>query len=478
MGTVRIFKHHVHSYYVMLAGVETILLFLAFYLAYALANYMPFEQTSSALVETASTARAFVGSLSPLAIGFALLTVVWMAAMGLYQPQLREGSAGIVRRTLGAFLFMIAIMSGIFWITPGMFHWWEVFTQAVALAFVFVLCGRWVFSRVVDGEQLKRNVLVYGAGETAAKITGSMRRKSDRRGFRFAGFVQLDDREPTVENQVVKLDGGLADYVERNNIQQVVIAVDDRRGGLPVQDLLDCKLRGVEVIEAANFFEREAGKIMLDFVTPGWLLFSEGFKVNAVSSFFKRAFDLLASFLLLMVTWPVMLLTVLAIWLEDGFGAPVVYRQKRVGLNGQIFEVLKFRSMVVDAERLGKPQWASKGDSRITRVGNFIRRSRIDELPQIINVLAGDMAFIGPRPERPEFVQELCEAIPHYNSRHYVKPGITGWAQLCYPYGSGAKDAAQKLQFDLYYVKNHSLFLDFLIMITTVEVVLFGKGAR
>jgi lipopolysaccharide/colanic/teichoic acid biosynthesis glycosyltransferase len=188
--------------------------------------------------------------------------------------------------------------------------------------------------------------------------------------------------------------------------------------------------------------------------------------------------DLVTSFLLLMATWPFMLATVVAIWIEDGFGAPIVFRQKRVGQSGRIFEVLKFRSMTVDAEGDGKARWATTNDSRITRVGQFIRRVRIDELPQIINVLAGDMAFIGPRPERPEFVQELAEEIPYYQVRHGVKPGITGWAQLCYPYGASVDDARQKLQFDLYYVKNHSLFLDFMILLTTVEVVLFGKGAR
>ena len=179
-----------------------------------------------------------------------------------------------------------------------------------------------------------------------------------------------------------------------------------------------------------------------------------------------------------MFTWPVMLLTCIAIWLEEGFGAPVFYRQERVGLNGRTFQVLKFRSMRIDAEKGGKAQWASKNDDRITRVGRVIRKTRIDEIPQVINVLAGDMAFIGPRPERPQFVEQLAREIPHYQARHHVKPGITGWAQLCYPYGSSVHDAGQKLQFDLYYVKNHSLFLDFVIMIATVEVVLFGKGAQ
>jgi exopolysaccharide biosynthesis polyprenyl glycosylphosphotransferase len=207
-------------------------------------------------------------------------------------------------------------------------------------------------------------------------------------------------------------------------------------------------------------------------------VYSSGFASGTGSRVVKRCFDLLTSFMLLMATWPIMLATVIAIWFEDGFRAPLVFRQTRVGLRGQEFQVLKFRSMTVGAESDGKARWATSNDSRITRVGHFIRKVRIDELPQIINVLAGDMAFIGPRPERPEFVRELAEQIPYYNVRHAVKPGITGWAQLCYPYGANVSDARQKLQYDLYYVKNHSLFLDFMILLTTVEVVLFGKGAR
>jgi exopolysaccharide biosynthesis polyprenyl glycosylphosphotransferase len=205
---------------------------------------------------------------------------------------------------------------------------------------------------------------------------------------------------------------------------------------------------------------------------------TEDLRSNKSTSLTKRSFDILSSFVLLMGTWPLMLLTALAIWYEDGFKAPIFFSQERVGLNGKAFRVLKFRSMSVDAEGDGKARWATTNDSRVTRVGAFIRRTRMDELPQIFNVLSGDMAFIGPRPERPEFVKQLVEKIPYYSTRHAVKPGITGWAQLCYPYGASEEDARQKLQFDLYYVKNQSLFLDFMVTLSTVEVVLFGKGAR
>jgi exopolysaccharide biosynthesis polyprenyl glycosylphosphotransferase len=208
------------------------------------------------------------------------------------------------------------------------------------------------------------------------------------------------------------------------------------------------------------------------------MIFSDGFRRDPLRLLSERAFDLLASAALLAITWPLMLLTMLAIKLEDGINAPVFYRQRRVGFEGCVFDVLKFRSMRLDAEPDGQPRWAQKGDERVTRVGSVIRKARIDELPQIINVLRGDMSFVGPRPERPEFVAELNEKIPYYRERHCVKPGITGWAQLCYPYGSSEHDAAEKLQYDLYYVKNRSLLFDLVILLQTAEVVIWGKGGR
>ena len=472
MGTVRVFNHYIHASVLWLAVVQASILILSVYFAIGLSSAVDFG-------EVASSAWEIANRVSPMALLFAGVTLIWMAAMGLYQPHLREGISGLFRRTAGAFLFTTAAMGALFVLFPSVFVWHGVYMLAIGVAFLLVFGTHYAFFCLVDREQLKRNVLVYGSGERAEKILGSMRRASDRRGFRFTGFVHIDGSEDRVdEKEVVRVEGALSDYIKNNAIDQVVIAADDRRAGLPIDELLECKLSGIEVMDAATFFEREAGKLMLDFITPGWMVFNEGFKECNRTRVAKRCIDVLASFTLLMFTWPVMLATCIAIWIEEGFGAPVFYKQERVGLNGKTFQVMKFRSMRVDAEKAGKAQWASKNDDRITRVGRFIRKTRIDELPQVINVLAGDMAFIGPRPERPQFVDQLGEEIPHYQARHHVKPGITGWAQLCYPYGASVHDASQKLQFDLYYVKNHSLFLDFVIMIATVEVVLFGKGAQ
>jgi sugar transferase (PEP-CTERM system associated) len=234
----------------------------------------------------------------------------------------------------------------------------------------------------------------------------------------------------------------------------------------------------VDITDIATFLERETGRVMLDVLNPSWLIFSDGFRRDMARRITRRSFDLLAGALLFVLALPFMMLTIIAIKLEDGLRAPVIYRQLRVGMLDRQFNILKFRSMRTDAEKDGVAQWARENDDRTTRVGRVIRKSRLDELPQLFNVIRGDMSFVGPRPERPEFVATLSESIPYYRERHWVKPGITGWAQICYPYGSSERDAIEKLQYDLYYVKNHNLVFDFMILLQTAEVVLWRHGAR
>ena len=270
----------------------------------------------------------------------------------------------------------------------------------------------------------------------------------------------------------------LFEIARANQADEIVVAVDDRRGTLPVNQLLKCKLGGIEVLDLPSFLERETGKIRIEFVNPSCFIFSEGFRISATRTATKRAVDIGVSALALLAAWPIMLMAAIAIKLEDGLRAPVLYRQTRVGYHGHTFSLLKFRSMIVGAESDGEARWAQKNDPRITRVGRVLRQLRIDELPQVINVLDGKMSLVGPRPERPEFVRELGGSIPYYDERHTLKPGITGWAQLKYQYGSSEHDAIEKLQYDLYYIKHHSLLLDLVIMLQTAEVILWGKGAR
>jgi len=322
-----------------------------------------------------------------------------------------------------------------------------------------------------------RKVLVIGSGEMAKELQ-KVNAQFVHRGFEIVGYISLDNQQSEINNSIIiNKDTTLVEIVTKEKIDEVVIAIDDRRKKLPVDELMDIKMSGVEVMDLLTFYEREQRLVLLDVLSPSWLVFSDGFVNSGLRPIIKRTFDILASILLLSVSWWVMLLTALAIGIESGFGAPVFYRQSRVGYRNQPFDVIKFRSMKVDAEKNGA-QWASKTDDRVTRVGRVIRKYRIDELPQLFNVINGDMSFVGPRPERPEFVDDFIETIPYYKERHRVKPGITGWAQLCYPYGANAEDTRQKLQYDLYYVKNYSIFLDLAIMLSTVEVVLWGKGAR
>lgn len=470
MATVRVFNHHVHTSFYWLALVDAILFALALYAGTYIHCFVAL---------TPDTFHDYLSAMPLRAVIYAVVTVVCLFAMGLYEPRMREGRSGVLVRTLGGFIAASVVTAGIFLLMPDMAKWRGALLYTVLLSFSANLISRLAFINVTDLEQFKSRVLVYGSGSAASTITSSMRRKTDRQGFTIVGFVRVQDEETRVTGErIINLRQPLAEYARQTEIDQIVVALDKKHDQTPTDELFKCRLQGIKVLNLVNFFEREAGKILVDFATPGWMTLTEDLRSGTSKSVTKRCFDICSSFFLLMATWPVMLATAVAIWMEDGFKAPIFFSQERVGLNGKAFKVLKFRSMSVDAEGDGKARWATVNDSRVTRVGAFIRRTRIDELPQIFNVLSGEMAFIGPRPERPEFVQQLAQRIPYYNSRHAVKPGITGWAQLCYPYGASEEDARQKLQFDLYYVKNQSLFLDFMITLSTVEVVLFGKGAR
>jgi len=327
------------------------------------------------------------------------------------------------------------------------------------------------------GALMINRVLIFGSGPEARTV-GNVLKKSDP-DIQIVGFYPgpTENEICVPEQLLLPRSCSLTDTARNLNVNEIIIAVQERRGGiLPLRELLDCKLSGVNVLDLASYFERALGQIRLDSLKVGWLIFGEGFRQGWGRTFVKRAFDFMAASLLLLLALPVMLITAIAIVLEDGF--PIFYRQERVGRNGRLFNVIKFRSMRRDAESDGKPRWATANDDRTTRVGRIIRKLRIDELPQLYSVLTGDMSLVGPRPERPYFVDQLTRDIPFYAVRHSVKPGVTGWAQVSYHYGASVDDSIQKLQYDLYYVKNHTLFLDIVILFETVGVVLTGKGAQ
>ncbi len=419
------------------------------------------------------------GSLAPRAAIVASMVLVSLIAMGLYQFHqrlyVREAALRVLVGLIGGYL----IVAVVFYALPETKIARDLANVSFGYSLALLLAVRYFFVMTVDRNVFRRRTLIFGAGERAASLM-QLRRSADRRGFRIVGRVAAPGDVVVGDREGVLVTNGksIADIAIEENADEIVIAMDERRGNLPVRELLDARLVGVDVIDLVEFLERESGKIRIDLVNPGWLIFSPGFRISKLRKVSEWILDTLICAGLLLLMWPVMLLIALAIKCEDGLSAPVFYRQCRVGKGNRHFNVLKFRSMSVDAEADGKAVWAQKGDKRITRVGDILRRSRLDELPQLLNVVRGEMSVVGPRPERPEFVEDLQQKIPYYSERHAVKPGITGWAQLRYAYGSSDEDAVEKLQYDLYYIKNQSLMLDIMIILQTVEVVLWGKGAR
>ncbi len=470
MAHVRVFKHYLHFPYIVLGLLESLAFVAAIYAAIPTRLFISSIEFKYQYLE-----------ILPSAIAYAYTMLICMNALGVYQAKLKEGQTGMLVRTLVAFVIGSLVFPVFYYISSDIFGviWRSVLLLATVYAFIFVFLVRALFYMFVDENSFKRNVIVYGSEQRANRILEDLSNPEDWKGFNLLGFVPEEGEDPKVpDHMLLKNIGDLKNYCIQNHVDEIVIALYDRRKKLPMEKLMACKLAGIEIVQEHTFTEREARKVSLDTISQGWFIFSEGFGASTVGESFKRLFDLVSSFLLLCVAWPFMLVTAIAIKIEEGIRAPIFYTQERVGLNDVPFNVIKFRSMRTDAEKGGKAIWASKNDTRVTRVGAIIRKYRIDELPQLFNVFKGDMAFVGPRPERPVFVKQLAEIIPFYNERHRVKPGITGWAQLCFSYADTEEDTKEKLRYDLYYLKNHSLLLDALILLQTVEVVLFKKGAH
>ena len=416
--------------------------------------------------------------LLPRSLLFGCAMILGMLALGMYQAQMRDSSFGaIVRQAIGfaiGSLFLIIV----YYLIPQSYIGRGVFGLSIFIGFVLVRVFRALFLNLMDTSFLKRRILVYGTGHRAAFIAHWLRRNSDRRSFAIVGYVHVPGGDVIVPtDKHVQIQGSLFQWAVNQHIDEIVVGPDDRRGNLPMDELLECKHHGIDVVHLVQFLERESGKVELT-AYPSWLVFSDGFDASPLRRVSKRAFDVFAAAVVLALCWPFMLAVALAIRFESGKGQPILYRQERVGERGRIFSLIKFRSMRTDAERDGVARWAAKNDDRVTRVGRFIRKVRLDELPQLWNVMRGDMSVIGPRPERPQFVEQLAKKVSYYTLRHCVKPGLAGWAQLRYPYGASEEDAAEKLTFDLFYVKNHNFRFDLMIFIQTVEVVLFARGAR
>ncbi len=450
-----------------LLGELLLLLASSFVASFALSFYQPIDEELAAINAVLYTGCVMLCALS----------------VGLYDQKLREDTGGVLKRVLTTLVLAFILLEIVIFSFIPTLHLGIEYNLLCSIVSMTTLTSFRVLFHYHDITKIsRRRVLVLGSGERASIIERRMRRNVDRKNFEIHGFVRIDgDQEGHIpDDKIIRFDykSTLYEYAVEHEIEQLVIACDERRNMLPVEHLFKCKTRGIDVIEILDFIEQETGQIAVNLIYPSWVIYSNGFEMNHR---FKTSLDhrlnALLAFAVLTIVWPLMLITALVIYFDDGrrTGVSVFYRQIRIGIDGKPFQILKFRSMRPDAEA-GGAQWATINDSRVTSIGGFIRKYRIDELPQLFNIIKGDMGFVGPRPERPEFVEKLVKEIPYYNQRHNVKPGLTGWAQLKYPYGASTEDAQEKLKYDLYYIKHRTLLLDLVILIRTVEIVIFGKG--
>ncbi len=467
----RVFQHHI--------SIAT----LAELLADSLTSFLAIVLGALTIAHLYGDASLSMGLSSALrsGLGFALLIPLHCGLVGVYREgsERRTARAKLGRAVLGCLLGApIAYQLAVKTVVEGN-QAQQLMGFAVAYLVIGLLIVRGLLMSAWRGSLVQQRVLIIGTGQEAHAVATDLKSRRLRShsviGFYPAGesVLPAEDKRFNIFSRSTSID----DIVHKHDINQIIVAVKEQRGGnVPMDQLLSARIQGIPVMDLAAFYEQTTGEVPVDSLKASFLVYGRGFAQDRTRIIIKRLFDVITSSFLLLVASPIMLLTMLAIKLEsDG---PVIYRQERVGLGGKSFMCLKFRSMRTDAEKDGVAVWAAKNDSRITRVGAFIRKTRIDELPQLFSVLAGEMSMVGPRPERPTFVAQLKEQIPFYDVRHSVKPGVTGWAQVRYAYGASVEDALHKHQYDLYYVKNNSLFLDLLVLFETVSVVLFREGAH
>ncbi len=461
---IRIFKHYIPHAVILLGLFDLALLLLAGEFAWQL-------RAAQLVMDP-----GHVGDrLQPL-FAFASIVLLAMIAVGVYGAEALRSMRYATARLLVAVSLGIIALSFADFIIPGMAFWRSTLAYAMALSILMLVTNRLFVGMFLGTSAFRRRVLVLGAGPRAQRL-----RKLGERpecGFAIVSYIGMNESQPVVEEAIARSAiHDLSRFVENLGVSEVVLALEERRNALPLKDLLRIKTAGVHVNDFSSFLERETGRVDLDTLNPSWLIFSDGFSSGRMmSSAAKRVFDIVVSGAVLALTFPLILLFALLVKLDSR--GPAFFRQTRVGLYGQDFDLIKLRSMRSDAEKPGEAQWAQTNDPRVTRIGRFIRKARIDELPQLWSVLKGQMSFVGPRPERPQFVADLEEQLPYYAERHMVKPGITGWAQINYPYGASTEDSRHKLEYDLYYAKNYTPFLDLLILLQTLRVVLWNEGAR
>ncbi|MFC4255960.1 TIGR03013 family PEP-CTERM/XrtA system glycosyltransferase [Altererythrobacter xixiisoli] len=460
---VRLFKHYVPHAVLLLGLIDFMLLFVSGDLAWKLrAAQIGMDQGLLA------DRLAMLG-------GFSVVVISAMISVGVYGSEALRSMRFACARLLVAVSLSIIALALLDFLMPGKTFWRSTLLYAMGFSIALLMLNRLIVGGILGASAFRRRVVVLGAGLRADRL----RKLSEKpgSGFTIVGYIGMTESQPVIPEAIARSAvPDMSGFVANLGASEVVLALEERRNALPLKDLLRIKTTGVHVNDFSSFLERETGRVDLDTLNPSWLIFSDGFSSGrAISSFAKRTFDICASMLLLVLTLPVILIFAVLVKLDSK--GPAFFRQTRVGLYGQPFQLIKLRSMRTDAEKDGA-KWAAENDPRITRLGRFIRKVRIDELPQVYTVLKGQMSFVGPRPEVPQFVEDLEDRLPYYAERHMVKPGITGWAQINYPYGASIEDSRHKLEFDLYYAKNYTPFLDLLILLQTLRVILWSEGAR
>ena len=355
-----------------------------------------------------------------------------------------------------------------------------IFFITIIISMMLIVIWRFLYKFVLTSGLFDQKIIILGSGEMGEQIVNEIIKRRDC-GYKVSSVIMESHDGNLSSYQGIpviykKKYEGLRQTAKEMGIKKIVLDLKEKRGAFPTRELLNCRIDGIDILEGNSFYEMLTGKLIVGQINPGWLIFSDGFKKSFIKSFTKRFIDILFSFIMLVMLLPVILAAAILIKIDSK--GPVFFSQSRVGQKRKIYNVFKFRSMIVDAEKQSGPVWAESNDDRITNIGKFIRKWRIDEIPQLWNVLKGDMSFTGPRPERDYFVKKLEDVIPYYSQRFSVKPGVTGWAQVSYGYGASVEDAVEKLNYDLFYIKNMSIFMDLIIVLRTVKTVLFGKGAR
>ena len=409
----------------------------------------------------------------------AIVTQMSLYFNDLYDFRLGDRTLEVASRLAQAIGITSIVLAIAYYIWPQLIIGRWIFFASLLVLIGFVVSWRILYSAIIRKKILTEKAVMLGDGQLAADILREVNHKPDLT-YDIKALVTNGNRrcvEQLCESSKI-IDGfdHICDLAEEEKVDSIIVALDEKRGVFPYRQLLNCKVRGINIIDGESFYERISGKLLVERINPSWLIFSEGFQKSRLVKISKRLVDFIAATILLIIFSPVALLTAIAIKLDSP--GPILFSQERVGENGKVFRIFKFRSMRADAEKQTGPVWATEDDPRITRVGRIIRKLRIDEIPQLLNVFKGDMSFVGPRPERPYFVEQLRKKIRYYDERFTVKPGITGWAQIKYPYGASEKDALEKLKYDLYYIKNMSILMDLIVIFHTAKIVLLGRGAR